>query len=194
MPRKKAAASNFGFPFWVKIVLLGGIITIAAWFSQTHYPRSIIEALLPYWMLAAVFVGVLYTSFLTIPFAIIGLYLLSEHIDPIPLALLGGFGAMLGDLIIVKVFRVIFSFVSTGAHIKDKTDWFVFLKKLLKAWNLNTFAVIIGAVIIASPLPDEAGLALLGLSNISYTKLMLLSFILNTVGILLIVAPAYLFL
>lgn len=193
MPKRKSAPSNFGLPFLVKILILGGITAFAAWISQTHYPRIIIEGLLPYWMLAAVFVGVLYTSFLTVPFAIIGLYLLSEHIDPLPLALLAGFGAMLGDLIIIKIFRQIFSFISTGVHIKEKTDWFVTIKKLLKAWHLNTFAVIIGAIIVASPLPDEAGLALLGLTNISYTRLMFLSFILNTIGILLLVAPAYLF-
>lgn len=193
MPKKKSAPIGFRLPFLVKILILGGIITFAAWISQTHYPRTIIEALLPYWMLAAVFVGVLYTSFLTIPFAIIGLYILSEHIGIFPLALLGGFGAMLGDLIIVKVFRQIFSFISTGVHFQDKTDWFKMVKKLLKDWHLNTFALVIGAIVIISPLPDEIGLALLGLSEISYTKLMLLSFVLNTIGVLLIVAPAYIF-
>lgn len=192
MPKKKATQS-LGLPFLVKILILGGIITFAAWISQTHYPRTIIEALLPYWMLAAIFVGILYTSFLTIPFAIIGLYILSEHIDLIPLVLLAGFGSTIGDLIIVKILRQLFSSISLAMHIKEKTNWFIMTKKLLKAWHLNTFAVVIGALIVASPFPDEVGLALLGLSGISYTKLMCLVFCLNVVGVLLIVAPAYLF-
>ena len=50
------------------------------------------------------------------------------------------------------------------------------------------------AIIIASPLPDELGLMLLGASKLTYRQIAILTYIFNTAGILVIVVPISLFL
>ena len=47
----------------------------------------------------------------------------------------------------------------------------------------------LGAIIIASPLPDELGLVMLGDSKLKYREIAIISYVLNTAGILLIVVP-----
>jgi hypothetical protein len=51
---------------------------------------------------------------------------------------------------------------------------------------------VFGAVIIASPLPDEAGVSLLSLSKLKNWQFILLSFVLNATGIFIIVTLALL--
>lgn len=177
--------------FLLKFICFVIVVIIASWLTQTHYPTQVIEQSLPYWMLACLIAGMFYTSFLTVPFALIAFYILSQHVDPIPLILLGGSGAMIGDLFIVSIMRKVFVRFSSVKHL---TPFFKMLGKRLHNWHLNYLAVILGCIIIASPFPDEFGLILMGASGISYPKLMVASFIANTIGVALIVAPAYLLL
>jgi len=47
-----------------------------------------------------------------------------------------------------------------------------------------------GAVIIASPFPDELGVTLLGLSRVRNIHFLVVTYLLNTIGIFLIVLLA----
>ena len=49
---------------------------------------------------------------------------------------------------------------------------------------------IIGAIIIASPFPDEIGVSLMGLSKLSTPKFIFISYILNSIGLFLIVSAS----
>jgi hypothetical protein len=49
---------------------------------------------------------------------------------------------------------------------------------------------VIGAIIIASPLPDEVGISLMGLSKISTPKFIFISYILNSIGLFLIISAS----
>ncbi len=64
------------------------------------------------------------------------------------------------------------------------------IRKLFHTPYFAWFIPIIGAVIIASPLPDEIGVSILGISKMKNWKFLLLSFFLNTVGIFIIVTVA----
>ncbi|MDO8658949.1 MAG: hypothetical protein Q7K55_09495, partial [Candidatus Levybacteria bacterium] len=52
------------------------------------------------------------------------------------------------------------------------------------SWTLP----VIGAIIIASPLPDEIGVSLISISKMKTYRFLLLSFILNSIGIFSIVS------
>ncbi|TSC96114.1 MAG: Uncharacterized protein Athens071426_288 [Parcubacteria group bacterium Athens0714_26] len=98
-------------------------------------------------------------------------------------ALIGGLGAMLGDL-------VIFRFIKNNLA----EDLFYLIKKsrskrFFLIFHLRLFrrlTILLGALIIASPLPDEIGLAMMGLSKLKTYIFIPLSFILNSSGILVI--------
>jgi hypothetical protein len=101
-------------------------------------------------------------------------------------AIIGGLGATLSDLLIFIFFR--FSFKEEFARLSKTTA----IKELstlmdkelghkIKVYFMYAFA----GLIIASPLPDEAGVLMLsGLSKIKASRLAIISFIFNTLGIL----------
>ena len=57
------------------------------------------------------------------------------------------------------------------------------------SWTLP----VLGAVIIASPLPDEMGVGLMGISKLKTSQFILLSFVLNSIGIFIIVSAGAFF-
>lgn len=127
--------------------------------------------------------GMFFTSvFTTVP-ATAAFIELSRLESPIVMAIFGGLGALFGDLII---FRFVKSRLSSDIQYllaltnKQRIN-FIFNKKIFR-W----MTVFFGALIIASPLPDELGIALLGLTKIKEWHFALISFLLNGFGILII--------
>lgn len=129
--------------------------------------------------------GIFFTSvFTTIP-ATASLVTLSQHHSVWIVSLSGGLGALIGDLFI-------FNFIKNrlsqdidylmNFNYKRRQRLMVIFKKRLFYWLWP----LLGALIIASPLPDELGLILLGLSKVKRWLFALLSFILNFLGILCI--------
>jgi hypothetical protein len=112
---------------------------------------------------------------------------LADHLNPFEIAIIAGMGAVVGDYIIFKI-------------VKDKV--IDELKPLFDRWGgtkvselLHTpyFAwllPVIGATIIASPLPDELGVSILGIAKMSRWKFLVLSFFLNAIGIFIVVTLA----
>lgn len=127
------------------------------------------------------------TSFTVIPSSAV-LLILADAVNPIFLALTAGFGAMIGDYIIYRFFRA-----ETDNVSKEVTKNHHFIKKLTKFKSIRWLAIIVGAFIIASPLPDELGIALLGITKIEPKKFLPLSFALNSLGIFIVVTLGRIF-
>ncbi len=118
--------------------------------------------------------GMFYASFLTSPISLAMLVVLAKTNNPVSLALLAGVGAALADLLIVKLFR-------QAVALKMRPE------------KTSFPHIILGAIIIASPLPDELGLMMLGVSKLKYYQIAILTYVLNTAGILLIIVPVSIF-
>ena len=138
--------------------------------------------------LGAFIAGLLFVSTFTVAMSSIILVTLSQSL-PIPLVILvAGMGAVIGDLLIFRFIKdnvadeitPIYNELVNRSHIKKilHTKYF--------SWTLPVF----GAIIIASPLPDEMGISLINLSKMSTFKFVLLSYILNSIGIFLIVSAS----
>ena len=94
---------------------------------------------------------------------------------------------MCGDLILFFFIRDRF-YNDIVNSIKPKT-----IKHILRSFHfgfLKWIAPIVGALIIASPLPDEFGIALLSMSKVKTAVLMPVSFIMNALGIYLLITFA----
>lgn len=159
-------------------------LSLAWWLVKSGSLESLVKTVLPVRFVSEIAAGVLYTSFFTSPISVAMLVVLAQTNNPIITALLAGLGAILGDLIMVKLFRdrlsSDFQFVSREIQL---------VSNFLKIFHLDFLIPLIGAFIVASPLPDELGLLMLGASKLRYFHLAILTYILNTAGILLIVAP-----
>lgn len=161
-------------------------LSFAWWLIKSGYLQILINIVLPVRFISEIIAGVFYTSFLTAPISVAMLIVLAQEGNPIMTALLAGLGAVLGDFLIVKFFR---ERVSSGLTALIKQ-----LPLQVVSWFLNRFRLgfllpLSGAIIVASPLPDELGLVLLGVSKLSYREIAILTYVLNTAGILLIVTP-----
>src|SRR3989338_8904963 len=166
------------------------LASIAVAWAIVHF--GIVETLLLYTgdgvLLTGFIAGMFFTSVMTTAPAIAVLGVLSFHINPLALAIAGGLGAVCGDYLIF-------------AFVRDRLgDDFAYLIKrtgtprFFKIFHRKSFRWVlpfIGGLIIASPLPDELGLALLGLARMRTGRFLLLSFALNSAGILLIALAAH---
>ncbi len=127
--------------------------------------------------------GIFFTSVFTTAPAIVVLAGFLQHHNPILVALLGGFGSTVGDYII---FRFVKDRISEDLKYLLRISGKKRIPHIFKTKLFHYFAPFLGAMVIASPLPDEIGVAIFGLSHTNNKFFIAVSFIANTVGILLI--------
>lgn len=99
-------------------------------------------------------------------------------------ALFGALGAMCGDFLIFRFMRDSFS-----GHLIELVKTKGTRKRIKSIFKLRFFrwlTFLIGGLIIASPLPDELGLSLLGFSKIKTSRFLPLSFTFNFIGIIFV--------
>ena len=98
-------------------------------------------------------------------------------------AFFGGIGALIGDILIFRFIKD--SLAEDARWLIGKTKQ----ERLISIFQLKLFRRLIpfvGALVVASPLPDEIGLAMMGLSKMKTAVFAPLSFALNFVGILIV--------
>lgn len=161
------------------------VLLIVFVLGDTGVANPIIEWIGDWGYLGALAVGVFFVSFFTVIPSSVILIELSQNFNPIAIALCGGAGAMVGDL-------VIFHFLKDGLfeEIKHLIGRAKFTRAitLFKSKYVTILTPFVGAFIIASPFPDEIGIGLMGLSNIKQWQFLMLSFVLNAGGIFVIVS------
>lgn len=97
-------------------------------------------------------------------------------------ALVGAMGSVVGDLLIFKFVRD-----RVAADILELLKEEGILRRAKKVFRFKHFrwlTLLAGGLLIASPLPDELGIALLGFSKMSARYFAVLSFVFNFLGIL----------
>jgi len=165
-----------------------GIVALSIVISIIGFENGFVERILGSFgeleYLGVFVAGMFFTSMFTTAPAMLVLGVFAQTISPAVIVLLGAVGAVVGDyLIFLFVKDRISSDVSYLLSIaKRKRFPHIFSTKLFRS-----VAPLLGAVIIASPLPDEIGVAMLGLTKVKSKAFFLVSFVGNAVGILLIV-------
>lgn len=162
-------------------------IYIAVFLAQAGILSSFITSLKGYEFLGILLAGLFFTSVFTTAPAIALLVQFSHTTNLALLALLGGLGAVLGDYIIFKFIK---NRVSEDLEYLLSTPQTKRFSKIFKTRLFKFFAPFLGALIIASPLPDELGVIILGMSKISDKNFFPISFTLNSLGILIIALVA----
>ncbi|MCL4360326.1 hypothetical protein M1555_03685 [Patescibacteria group bacterium] len=133
--------------------------------------------------------GILFVSTFTASVGILVLFLLAETLSPIEIALLAGLGAVVGDLL---VFRYVRDDLLEDMQYLYKKFGSRHLHHLLRTRYFRWSLPVIGAVIIASPLPDELGVTLMGISKMKTLRFIPVSFFLNSLGIFTVISAVHL--
>ena len=182
MRRKK---NTYALVYDIVIIVIG--IFFAIVLSNLGFIDFFVSITKDYYILSSFIAGIFFTSAFTLAPSSVALASIAEK-APIPqVALWGGLGAMCGDLILFFFIRDRF-YNDIVNSIKPKT-----IKHILRSFHfgfLKWIAPIVGALIIASPLPDEFGIALLSMSKVKTAVLMPVSFIMNALGIYLLITFA----
>lgn len=168
------------------ILLLLSVILIFI-FIDTPFVKNIIHSIgsLGYW--GAFLAGVFFVSTFTVAPAGVVLFFLARELNPLIIAVIAGLGAVLGDYLIFRFLKdKIFEELKP---IFEKLGGSYF-SHLISTPYFAWLAPVLGAIIIASPFPDEIGIGLMGLSKLKNWQFLLISFVLNSVGILIIITLA----
>lgn len=137
---------------------------------------------------SAFIAGGFFTSVFTVAPATVALAAIGGTFSPVLTAFFGAIGAAMVDMLII-------SFVSKDLtqDIDEFRRRLTFKHHLIKAFHfgfLKWAAFLIGIIFVATPLPDEPGLILIGLSKISPRLLPLVFFVSHFLGILAVVSIA----
>ena|SRR3989344_1514118 len=165
----------------VAIVILS--ILIAIILAKTGALESLITSTQEVRFIGSFIAGILFVSVFTVAPATIALGEIAQSNSVIIVALIGGLGALIGDLLI---FRFVKDKLSEDLLNLVKTSKSERLASMAKIKGLKWVLPLMGALIIASPLPDEIGVAMLSLSKMKNSLFIPLSFVLNSAGILVI--------
>ncbi|MBU1293050.1 hypothetical protein KJ819_03240 [Patescibacteria group bacterium] len=155
--------------------------------ADTPAAHAMIEHIGSYGYLGSFIAGIFFVSTFTVAPSAVVLFHLAEEFHPVLIALTAGAGGVIGDLLIFRFVRGD-AFAELSPLIERIKQRPVFA--LFKSSYFGWFTPVLGALIIASPLPDEAGIGLMGLSKMREWQFMLLTYVLNTTGILIIVLLA----
>lgn len=138
--------------------------------------------------LGAFLSGILFVSTFTVATGIVILLVLAEKLSPIEIGIIAGLGAVIGDFTIFRFIKDSLTYELTIIY--DHVDVDHHFTKVLHSKYFSWTLPVIGALIIASPFPDEIGVSLMGISKMRTYQFLLVSFILNAIGIFLVVSAS----
>jgi len=168
------------------IVFIGVVLAILL--SKNEMLHSFLMHLGNFGYIGAFIAGIFFVSTFTVATSALVLLTLAETLSPIEIGLIAGLGAVVGDILIFNLIKD--DLANEIEEIYDQLDNKRHLKKLFHSKYFNWLLPIFGAIIIASPLPDELGISLINLSKMSRIKFVLLSYALNSIGIFIIVSSS----
>ncbi len=175
---------KFKYP---KIFILVLAIILAYYIFSDPNIASIVSHLGALSYLGIFIAGMFFSFGFTAPFAV-GFFITLNPPNIWIAGIIGGLGAMLSDLIIFKLIKFSFNdeFVSLKREKFSKKLKNIITKFLGKRRSVYLIYLFAG-ILIASPLPDEAGIIMLaGITKIKPSVLAIVGFILNSIGIMIL--------
>jgi len=156
-------------------------------FAKIPMVSNLLQHLGNYKYLSAFLGGLMFTSTFTLPVGAIILVSLARTL-PIPILIpIAVTGAILGDCFAFKFIRK--NIANEMSLIYEDLEKIVGKNHFKKIVHTKYFAwtlPVIGTLIMASPLPDELGVSLMGLSNMPFKKFLVISCLSHTLGISII--------
>lgn len=148
---------------------------------------SVIHTIDEFGYVSGLLAGALSVSFFTAAPALVLLVDLAQFSDPLLLAVLVALGSVVGDWLIIKFFeeRIFTELGPAIEKLKLRR-----IKRALERPYGKWVLVLIGAVFVSSPLPDEVGLALMGVSKANRLFVLSICFLLNFIGAFIVILAA----
>lgn len=144
------------------------VTAILVWFSKANYLGAFIGGLMLVW------------SFTAAPGAVL-LLSISNNVSSLPLAIfIAAIGSVIGDWVILRVIND-----KIGDELKPILARYRIVPAIrkMRRTGMKWVVMLLGAIITMLPMPDEFGVALMGISNFKRRYILMICFILNLLGL-----------
>jgi len=171
----------------IGLILLS--ILVSVFVVRTELVPLLLDSTEKVILLGSFIAGMFFTSAFTTAPAIATLGQLSLEQTPLITALIGAAGAVAGDLLIFRFVKDRFS-----ADVMELIEERRIVRRFAKLFKLRFFrwfTFFLGGLVLASPLPDEFGIALLGFTRVNVWHFVVISYVFNFIGIYLIGLAAH---
>jgi len=138
-------------------------------------------------LVAAFIAGIFFTSTFTIAPASIAFVEIGTSTNILGVSVAGALGAVCGDLILFLFIR---ETIMEDLKTVLKTGNYKRILAFTRGGVMRWLAPIVGAIIIATPLPDELGLTIMGMSRMRSVFLVPVAFVMNFIGIWALISIA----
>jgi hypothetical protein len=163
------------------------ILSLIIFFYFAEYPfvKNAIHSISNLGVLGAFIAGMFFVSTFTVAPASLVLFYLAKELNIFEVVFFAGVGSTVGDYIIFRFLKdQVFHelkpiFMKVGGHK---------VRKLFATPYFAWLAPLVGAIIIASPFPDEIGIGLLGVTKLKDWQFIILTFVLDCLGIFFIIS------
>ncbi len=169
--------------------LIGLSIVAAIFLARSGVLHDLLSSFSEAWLVGAFVAGIFFTSMFTAAPAAAAILLIAQDEGIWLVALIAALGSLLGDFLLFWFARDRLSY-----YLKELLRNEIRKHHLARIFHMHVFrwfAFILGGIIIASPLPDELGIAILGFARLGSNLFVPLSFVANFLGL---VAIGYAFL
>lgn len=167
--------------FDIVLIVASVLLTVVA--TKIGLLDKIMSHIGQYKILAIFVAGWFNTSVFTIAPAIALIGSFAKTTSLIELTLIGSLGAVICDYML---FRFVKDRISTDLYYILSSTKEGRFAKIFHTKIFRFLTPMIGAIIIASPLPDEIGITMLGLTKMDNKKFLLIAYVMNAVGIVVI--------
>lgn len=173
-----------------KVILLAAVAVVAFALFQDQGVQSYFHGLGDLGYVSAFFGGMMFAFGFGAPFGVALLATIADDVNILVAAAVGGVGALVSDYLLFKFIRM--TFQDEIDKFRDSKAFALFNGLVMRrmpprfAYYLS---IGVAGLIIASPLPDEVGVTLLAsITAVRERTFMVISFSLNTAGILAVLA------
>jgi hypothetical protein len=189
------------------LILLIASVLLALFLLKSGHLEKLIENLENLSYLGAFFSGILYAFSLTIAPSAVAFYAFEKKFNPFIIASIGAFGTLIGDYSIFRFVKtnlmreieLIFSQINNKSYYFKNSIFYrlfpfsnllfsrefkIMMIKASRSKIYNLFIKILAFLIIASPLPDEIAITLLGATKQKAKEFIPFSYLCNFIGIL----------
>ena len=182
MAKRSGQVQFSGFIHDAAIIALS--VLVAVLLVQSHSIEQFLALSREFGHIGSFVAGMFFTSIFTTAPAIVTLGEIAQVQGIVETALWAALGAVVGDMIIFRFvkYRLDDHVGEILAHGRGRRR----LHKLMKFRFFRYLTFFAGGIIIASPLPDELGIALLGMSRMRELHFVPLSFAFNFIGVVTI--------
>jgi BASS family bile acid:Na+ symporter len=159
--------------------------------TQSSIISNLTHHLKQFGYLSVFIAGSLFASTFTVAIGALIIANIASLYNPLIIVIIGALGAVATDFLIFKLVRH-----KAETHVNPIYKLFPHHQHLQKILHTKFFGwslSLVGAIILASPLPDELGISLMGLSTIKNRQFFLISYLSHTFGLATLLASLSLF-